>query len=54
MLVIAGLILGALGGAWFARRRGGNGFDVAQYAAAFAILASIIGLFATLTIDRLV
>ncbi|WP_199737774.1 hypothetical protein [Falsigemmobacter faecalis] len=54
MLVIAGLVLGALGGAWFARRKGGAGFDIAQYAAGLGILFGILGLFATLILDRLI
>lgn len=53
MLVIAGMVFGALGGALFARRKGGKGFDIAQYAIAFCILFGIIGLFATLITHRL-
>ncbi|MFC0280095.1 hypothetical protein ACFOHK_11210 [Falsigemmobacter intermedius] len=54
MLVIAGLMFGALGGAWFARRKGGAGFDIAQYAAGLGIFFGILGLFATLILDRLI
>lgn len=53
MLVIAGLLLGALWGGLLARRRKGSGFDIAQYAAAFGILFGVLGLFATLIIDRM-
>lgn len=53
MLVIAGLLLGALWGGLLARRRKGTGFDIAQYAVAFAILFAVLGLFATLVIDRM-
>lgn len=54
MLIIAGLLLGALWGGLLARRRKGSRFDIAQYAAAFAILFAIIGLLATVVLDRLV
>ena len=53
MFVIGGLVLGALGGGWTARRRGGKGADIAQYAAVFSILFGLIGLFVTLVLDRL-
>lgn len=53
MIVIAGLVLGALWGGFLARRRKGKGLDIAQYATAFAILGAILGLFATVIIDRL-
>lgn len=53
MLVIAGLVLGAVWGSVSAKRRGGTGFDIAQYAGVFAIIGAILGLVATLLIDRL-
>jgi hypothetical protein len=53
MFVIGGLVLGALGGGWTARRRGGKPADIAQYAAVYGILFGIIGLFATLILDRI-
>lgn len=54
MIVIAGLLFGALLGAVRARARGGNRLDIAQYAAAHAIAFALLGLFATLMIDRMV
>jgi hypothetical protein len=53
MIVIAGLIAGGVLGYRRAARRGGNGFDKSQYAAAHAILFGLAGLFATIIIDRL-
>ncbi|WP_343082069.1 hypothetical protein [Ostreiculturibacter nitratireducens] len=53
MIVIAGFILGALWGGFLARRRKGRTLDILQYATAFAILGAILGLFATVFIDRL-
>lgn len=52
MLVIAGLILGAIGGGLLAKRRGGKKFDIAQYAIAFAILFGVLGMFATVFVER--
>ncbi len=53
MFVIAGLVLGALGGGLSARRRGGKVADIAQYAVAYAILFGLLGLFLTLFLDRM-
>ena len=48
MIVLAFALLGALLGAGNARRRGGNGLDVAQYAAVYGIICALLGLFLTL------
>lgn len=53
MIVIAGLALGAIGGALLAKRRGGKSLDMAQYAAGFAIAFGLLGLFATLILDTM-
>ncbi len=53
MLVIGGLVIGALWGAFSARRRGGKPADIAQYAAVYAIVLGILGLFLTIAIERL-
>lgn len=52
MIVIAGLVFGALGGALLARSRGGRGLDMAQYAAGFGIAFALLGLFATIILER--
>lgn len=52
MILFISALLGALLGAITAKRRGGNGLDMAQYAAGFAIAFSIIGLFVTLAITN--
>ncbi|MDP2062626.1 MAG: hypothetical protein Q8J98_05905 [Phaeovulum sp.] len=54
MIVILGALVGALLGYWQAFRRGGNGLDRAQYSAVYAIIFAIIGMFATLAVDRLI
>lgn len=53
MLVIGGLVIGALWGAFSARRRGGKPADIAQYAAVYAIVLGILGLFLTILVERL-
>ncbi|MCL4189915.1 MAG: hypothetical protein KJZ85_20140 [Rhodobacteraceae bacterium] len=53
MIVLAGMLTGALWGAGVARRRQGNGLDIAQYAAAYGILFGLVGLFATVLAERL-
>lgn len=52
MLIFAGFLSGALWGGFLARRRKGAPLDIAQYAAAFAIAFGILGLFATVLIDK--
>jgi hypothetical protein len=53
MIVLAGLLGGAVAGAMLARKRGGKGLDMAQYAAGYGILFCILGLFLTIFIERL-
>lgn len=53
MIILAGLVIGAIWGAVYVRRRGGSGFDLAQYMAAWAILGGILGTIATLGVERL-
>ena len=52
VFVLAALVVGALVGAWRARRRGGKALDMAQYAAAHAIPLMILALFVTIYLDR--
>lgn len=42
---LGGLVLGALLGAALARRRGGKGLDLLQWAAAYGVIFGIIGTF---------
>jgi len=53
MIVIAGLLIGAVWGALLARRRKGNRFDVLQYAVIYAIVFALLGMIATVAIDRM-
>ena len=54
MLIFVGALGGALWGGFLARRRKGARLDIAQYAAAFAIAFAILGLFATVLLDKYV
>ena len=53
MIVILALALGALLGAWQARRRQGSRLDMAQWAAVYAILFGLAGLILTIVIGRI-
>lgn len=53
MVVIAGLVFGAVFGTLLARKRGGKGLDQAQYAAGFGIAFGLLGLFATIFLERI-
>lgn len=53
MIVIGAFILGATIGALTARQRGGKPLDILQYAAGYAIAFTLLGLFATIFIDRM-
>lgn len=53
MIMIAGFIIGALWGAFLARRRKGAGLDMAQYAAGYGIAFALVGLIVTIAIARL-
>ena len=52
MIVIAATLIGAFTGGYTARKRGGNALDMAQYAAGYGLAFLIVGLIATLLIDR--
>ena len=54
MIVIAGLLIGAVIGWMRAGRRGGNRLDRLQYAGVHAILFAVVGMIATIGIDRMV
>lgn len=53
MIVIGGMVLGALIGARLARRRGGRWPDALQYAAGYSIALGLLGLFVTIFLARM-
>lgn len=54
MIVLAGIVLGALWGSYRAVKRGGNRLDIAQYAAVNAIIFGLVGLFVTIAVERMI
>lgn len=53
MIVIGGFLIGAIMGAGIAYKRNGKILDILQYAAGFGIAFCILGLFATIIIERM-
>ncbi len=53
MIVIAAIVIGAFLGWRRAAKLGGNRRDRAQYAAGYALAFAILGLFATVFLDRM-
>jgi len=53
MLVLIGAILGAVTGAFIARRRKGRLADILQYAFVYGMVFGLAGLFLTLIIHRM-
>ena len=53
MLMIGGVLLGAIGGGLRAKARGGKRLDIAQYAAVYGSLFGMIGLFLTIYLGRM-
>ncbi len=49
---LSGLLFGAVLGAWRARSRGGKMLDMLQWAAVFAIIFGILGMFLLIIIER--
>jgi hypothetical protein len=52
MFVFGGMLLGAILGGMTAKRRGGRPLDIAQYAAGYGILFSVIGVAVTVALNR--
>jgi hypothetical protein len=51
MIVILFTVAGAIWGGRVAKKRGGNGLDIAQYAAGYGIAFGLLGLFLTVAIS---
>ena len=54
MIVIAGLIIGAIWGGLLAKRGKGKAFDIAQYAVVYAIAFGLLGMVLTVILERAV
>ncbi len=53
MIVIGGLLIGAVFGAFTAKKRGGSVADILQYGTVYGIGFALLGLVATLVLDRM-
>jgi hypothetical protein len=53
MIVIAGILAGALTGGLIARKRGGKRADILHHATIYAIAFCLLAVFLTIAIDRL-
>lgn len=53
MIVILAALGGAIWGGLLAKKRGGKGADIAQYAVGYGIALALAGLIATIIIERL-
>lgn len=53
MIVFIAVLCGAVLGAYTARRRGGSGLDIAQYAAGYGIAFGVLGLLLTIVLGAL-
>lgn len=52
MIILIAAVTGALIGGFIARRRKGRAADIAQYAAVYALIFALVGLFASILITR--
>ncbi|MGB3687741.1 MAG: apolipoprotein acyltransferase [Jannaschia helgolandensis] len=53
MLPLITAAIGALLGGFTAYRRNGNGFDIAQWAAVWALMGAIVGVLGIIVLTRL-
>lgn len=53
MFVIGGFLLGAIAGGYRAKARGGKMADVLQYAFVHGLILALLGLFVTISLDRM-
>ena len=49
---LTGILIGAITGAFMAKRRGGKPADMAQWAASLGLICGIVGLFVLVFIER--
>jgi Na+/H+-dicarboxylate symporter len=53
MIILAGALLGGIWGVLHVRKRGGTGLDMAQYAAVWALIGGVLGVVATIIVERM-
>ena len=54
MIVIVAALIGAIFGGITAKRRDGNKLDIAQYATGFGMAFVVVGLIATVVLERII
>ena len=54
MIILAGILLGAVWGGVYSRRKGGTRLDVAQYAAVWGIIGGLLFTFLAVGLDRFI
>ena len=54
MIILAGLIIGAVWGVLHVRKRGGSGLDMAQYGAVWGLIGAVLGFALSIGIERVV
>ena len=52
MIILISALAGIIWGAYQAKRRGGNRKDMAQYAFGYGVAFALVGLFASILIER--
>lgn len=52
MVILAGIVVGALWGVFYARRNAGSGKDVALYATVWGLIGAILSAFLAVGLDR--
>ncbi|WP_204362798.1 hypothetical protein [Litorivita pollutaquae] len=52
MIVVVGVIIGAIYGGLLARKRKGKPLDILQYTVVYGLIGALIGLFATIIAHR--
>jgi hypothetical protein len=53
MIILAGALGGGIWGILHVRKRGGTRLDMAQYAAVWAMIGGVLGLAATIALERM-
>lgn len=52
MIVLAAALIGAIWGVIYVRKRNGNRLDMLQYGAVWALIGAILGLVATIGLEK--
>ena len=54
MIILAGILLGAVWGVLYVRRKGGSRLDMAQYAGVWGIIGGLLFTFLAVGLDRFI